>query len=371
MALVKCPNCGLVVTDEFGDCFGCGYVFPPSAPSAAPAPGTGQGMQTVPDMQGVPPIPPMPGVAEVQGVPPIPPMPPASDFRTGTETGQDAPYPPYPPEMPGTLRQQDLLDPEGREKKKPPVILYVGIAILAVTLIFAIAAIIFILRSARKKEMQEAFVKDQAAVELEPVVIDPPAESDGEEVVEELPAEEVPEEAPVVEEEVQSESTEEQREPGTPSENRPEGETEPEAEAQSQTEGGEAAPETEAEAEPVEETAASNADYSGFISSVEQALDGQLGDGESLTEVNFDGSNLRIYVDLSGGDTGTLSMRDLALVRTSSIADAVLSLENEYDTWDFITIDFGPEGKAVLDKSMVASSGIGKYFDYDESTILK
>lgn len=108
-----------------------------------------------------------------------------------------------------------------------------------------------------------------------------------------------------------------------------------------------------------------------LIEAVKEVADGGIGEGESITGIEFDGSDLRIIVDLSEADK-TFPVEDLALSRISSITDEVLSLEDKYyNTWETVTVDFGPVGKATLDKSIVKDQGAGKFFDFDYDTVLK
>ena len=107
-----------------------------------------------------------------------------------------------------------------------------------------------------------------------------------------------------------------------------------------------------------------------LIAAVEEAIEGQVGEGESITGVDFDGSNLTVHVDMSGADTSLFSAREIALSRISSITDQILSLGDEYyNTWETVTLDFGDIGKAVLDKSIVKDQGYGKYFDFTDDIL--
>ena len=107
-----------------------------------------------------------------------------------------------------------------------------------------------------------------------------------------------------------------------------------------------------------------------LISAVEEVIEGQVGEGEDITGVDFDGTNLTVYIDISGADPSPFTAYDLALTRISSITDQILSLNDEYyNTWKTITLDFGEVGKAVLDKSLVKDQGYGKFFDYADDCI--
>lgn len=102
-----------------------------------------------------------------------------------------------------------------------------------------------------------------------------------------------------------------------------------------------------------------------LISKVKEVIAGSIGSGEKITNVNFEGKNLTVTVDLSGTDTKLVTSKDIAWVRISSITDSILELDDQYyNTWNSITIDFGKEGKAVLDKGMIKNQGYGKFFDF-------
>ena len=103
-----------------------------------------------------------------------------------------------------------------------------------------------------------------------------------------------------------------------------------------------------------------------LISAVKEAVADQVGEGEMITDVTFDGSNLTVFVDMSGAQTrDSYTVKDLAENRISSITDSILDLDDSYyNTWQTVTVDFGTEGKATLDKSMVVDQGLGRFFDF-------
>ena len=112
---------------------------------------------------------------------------------------------------------------------------------------------------------------------------------------------------------------------------------------------------------------AGTVDADTLVAAVEEAIERQVGEGEEITGVDFDGSNLTVHVDMSGTDTSIFSAHDIALSRISSITDQILALDDEYyNTWETVTVDFGDVGKAVLDKSIVKDQGFGKFFDFTD-----
>ena len=108
---------------------------------------------------------------------------------------------------------------------------------------------------------------------------------------------------------------------------------------------------------------AGTVDASELVRVVREAIDGAVGEGEKIVDVQFDGSNLSVVVDLSNAKTNLVGItpRDIALSRISSITDDILDLDDKYfNTWETITLDFGSAGKAILDKSLVVDQGLGK-----------
>ena len=110
---------------------------------------------------------------------------------------------------------------------------------------------------------------------------------------------------------------------------------------------------------------AGTVDADALIAKVKEVVPGGIGAGEAIKDVSFDGTNLTIKVDMSGADPKYFTLKELAESRIDSITQEILDLGDEYyNTWEKITLDFGSEGVAVLDKSMVKDEGLGKYFNY-------
>ena len=114
---------------------------------------------------------------------------------------------------------------------------------------------------------------------------------------------------------------------------------------------------------------AGTVDADDLISAVREAIDGAIGVDEKIVDVSFDGSNLSIAVDLGSPDA-KIPAKYIAISRISSITDNILKLGDKYyNTWETITIDFGNEGKAVLDKSLVTDQGFGKFFNINDDIL--
>ena len=107
-----------------------------------------------------------------------------------------------------------------------------------------------------------------------------------------------------------------------------------------------------------------------LLDEVRKAIDGTVGDGEYIREVSFDGKDLTITVDLEEAEPDTGTVRDLALVRVSSITDAILELDDSYlNTWDRVIVDFGSAGKIALGKDLIRNNGFGRYFDFTDDML--
>ena len=108
----------------------------------------------------------------------------------------------------------------------------------------------------------------------------------------------------------------------------------------------------------------------GKSQAVQDAISGAIGEGEKITDVSFDGKDLKITVDLSEIEVKLGTPRDVALSRISSITDNILDLDDSYyNTWETITLDFGAQGTIRLDKSMVADQGLGRYFNFKDDDL--
>lgn len=109
---------------------------------------------------------------------------------------------------------------------------------------------------------------------------------------------------------------------------------------------------------------AGTVDSDTLIATVREAIDGAVGEGETITDVSFDGTNLNISVDMSGVTDSPLPVEIIAESRVSSITDEILALDDSYyNTWETVTVDFGDIGRIVCDKSMVKDEGYGKFFE--------
>lgn len=99
-----------------------------------------------------------------------------------------------------------------------------------------------------------------------------------------------------------------------------------------------------------------------FLKDVKINIEGDVGHGESITDMTLENRDLCVYVDLSGADPSPLTLEDLAISRTTSITDDILILREYDDLWDTITVDFGDIGKIVNHKSNIQTNAGGRYF---------
>lgn len=120
-------------------------------------------------------------------------------------------------------------------------------------------------------------------------------------------------------------------------------------------------PSAEPSSEPEPEPTASN----DFIEKVTEAIDGQVGEGESVLDIEMDGNNLILSVDLSNTKVHDwFPMDALAETRYTSITDAILELDKYDELWDTITVDFGELGYITCGKDDIGTNEWGgRYFD--------
>lgn len=108
-----------------------------------------------------------------------------------------------------------------------------------------------------------------------------------------------------------------------------------------------------------------------FVSDVEKAVDGTVGDGEKITGVSLDGKTLTVSVDFSNASFDQLTPEMLAESRVGSITEEILAMNEYDDQWDTIVIDFGEYGKASFGKDDIVDGGYGRYFDTDNFALQK
>lgn len=108
-----------------------------------------------------------------------------------------------------------------------------------------------------------------------------------------------------------------------------------------------------------------------FVEDVKTAISGAIdSDNEAITDVVMNDKDLCVTVDLSKADPTPLTIKDLAISRTSSITDAILELTDYDSQWNTITVDFGGVGKVVCDKDSIKENEAGgRYFPSENFTL--
>ena len=97
------------------------------------------------------------------------------------------------------------------------------------------------------------------------------------------------------------------------------------------------------------------------------ALQGQLGENESFTQITLNDKNVYIAVDLSMAKPSLLTLAMLAENRTASITDAFLEIYEYDDLWDSVTVDFGDIGTVTFFKNDILVNEYNmRYFDINK-----
>lgn len=99
-----------------------------------------------------------------------------------------------------------------------------------------------------------------------------------------------------------------------------------------------------------------------FVSKIKKKVNDDVGVGEKVTDVTVVDRKVTIFVDISKTDTSIVSFEDIAVSRASSITDDFLELDNYYDMWDEVVVDFGDIGKVTRNKDDIVDSLFGNYF---------
>ena len=73
---------------------------------------------------------------------------------------------------------------------------------------------------------------------------------------------------------------------------------------------------------------AGTVDNDELVSTVKEAIEGDVGEGEKITDVSFDGTTLTVKVDMTGADTSILTASEIAESRIGSITDDILALDD-------------------------------------------
>jgi len=91
-----------------------------------------------------------------------------------------------------------------------------------------------------------------------------------------------------------------------------------------------------------------------FVDQVWDVFADSVCEYELISDVRIKDKNLIIKVDLPElTDTENMSVQEITINSTSSIADPILDLTEYYDLWDSITVDFGSLGYSTNTKANI------------------
>lgn len=100
-----------------------------------------------------------------------------------------------------------------------------------------------------------------------------------------------------------------------------------------------------------------------FVESVKVAIQDDISnDDEKIIDVTLNNKELRVFVDFSQKDPSPFTLEDIAIIRTSSITDAILDLTEYMDLWDTIVVDFGSVGYIKNNKEQMTQNEYGMYY---------
>jgi len=105
---------------------------------------------------------------------------------------------------------------------------------------------------------------------------------------------------------------------------------------------------------------------------VKETIDGDVGQGESIQDVQLKESNLIVYVDLSDAIIPDgFSKNDVAVNRFSSITNHILKLDGCDDLWEAIIVDFENIGYITGGKADITNGECGRSFREEAIKIQK
>jgi len=97
------------------------------------------------------------------------------------------------------------------------------------------------------------------------------------------------------------------------------------------------------------------------IDTIKESISGSLGEGEEFTNIELDGDNVILHVNLNHQKDDILPESELAYSRSSSITDNLLELKG----WSSVKIIFEEFGEVKLNYDQHESNETGApYFDY-------
>jgi len=100
-----------------------------------------------------------------------------------------------------------------------------------------------------------------------------------------------------------------------------------------------------------------------FTSQIQNEIKGSLSARDKINSITLENKNLLVSV--------SLEKNNVTLDRFSSITDKILSIENGYELWDSITVDFGNLGYITKSKDNIVTDNKGSHFLVEKADIVK
>lgn len=100
-----------------------------------------------------------------------------------------------------------------------------------------------------------------------------------------------------------------------------------------------------------------------FFATVKDEIRWALGPRDRIEDISIEDNNLKLLIYLSQNDN--------TVGRFTGITDHILKIEDGYDLWDTVTVDFGSLGYITKSKDDIFSDEKGMHFSVDKSDIVK
>ena len=100
-----------------------------------------------------------------------------------------------------------------------------------------------------------------------------------------------------------------------------------------------------------------------FTSQIQNEIKGSLSARDKINSITLENRNLLVSV--------SLEKNNVTLDRFSSITDKILGIENGYELWDSITVDFGSLGYITKSKDDIVTNNKGSHFLVEKTDIVK
>ena len=104
-------------------------------------------------------------------------------------------------------------------------------------------------------------------------------------------------------------------------------------------------------------------DIDSFLSALESDIKWALGPRDKIEEISINDTELYIKI--------MLERNDHTIGRFTSVTDKVLALEDGFDFWDSVTVDFGSLGYITKTKDDIIIDGDTSHFSVEETDIIK